>query len=187
MRANRAIFAMPQNGSACHGSLRSLDSAKSASLGMTNTLIYCRGSSTSLAALFSFCRAPGEGRGTATALTRLPALPDSRTGKPDYPHWRLGGLGAGLTDLEARAPEPLATCGSARSPLVGREPHIFPSWTLLLRTAVEIPGLIPVRRNLCAWECKVTPADCACQEANTIGCIPSNDGLDAGLRCGFST
>src|SRR5579864_268087 len=39
---------------------------------------------------------------------------------------------------------------------------------------------IPVRRNLCAWDCKVTPASCACQEGNTIGCIPSNDGLDAG-------
>ena len=41
---------------------------------------------------------------------------------------------------------------------------------------------IPVRRKLCAWDCKVTPASCACQEGNTIGCIPSNDGLDAGSR-----
>jgi hypothetical protein len=30
------------------------------------------------------------------------------------------------------------------------------------------------------WDCKVTPASCACQEGNTTGCIPNNDGLDAG-------
>jgi len=36
-----------------------------------------------------------------------------------------------------------------------------------------------------AWDCKLTPADCACQERNTTGCIPSNDGLDAGLGTGF--
>ena len=36
-----------------------------------------------------------------------------------------------------------------------------------------------------AWDCKVTPAYSACQEGNTIGCIPSNDGLDAGLGPGF--
>jgi hypothetical protein len=45
--------------------------------------------------------------------------------------------------------------------------------------------LIPVRRNFRAWDCKVTPARCACQEGNTIGCIPSNDGLDARLRTRF--
>ena len=44
---------------------------------------------------------------------------------------------------------------------------------------------IPVRRKLRAWDCKLTPADCACQERNTTGCIPSNDGLDAGLGTGF--
>ena len=47
------------------------------------------------------------------------------------------------------------------------------------------PSPIPVRRNLLAWDCKVTPVYCACQEGNTIGCIPSNDGLDAGWRAGF--
>ena len=31
------------------------------------------------------------------------------------------------------------------------------------------------------WDCKVTPANCVCQEGNTIGCISSNDGLDAGV------
>src|SRR5579863_8203533 len=35
------------------------------------------------------------------------------------------------------------------------------------------------------WDCKVTPADCTCQEGNTTGCIPSNDGLGAGLGPGF--
>jgi len=44
---------------------------------------------------------------------------------------------------------------------------------------------IPVRRKLRAWDCKLTPADCACQERNTTGCIPSNDGLDAGLGTRF--
>ena len=38
-----------------------------------------------------------------------------------------------------------------------------------------------------AWDCKVTPAGCACQERNPTGCIPSNDGLDAGFEAGFST
>ena len=41
------------------------------------------------------------------------------------------------------------------------------------------PSPFPWRRNLCAWDCKVTPVYCTCQEGNTIGCIPSNDGLDA--------
>jgi hypothetical protein len=31
------------------------------------------------------------------------------------------------------------------------------------------------------WDCKVTPAYCACQEGNTMGCISSNDGLGAGV------
>jgi len=46
-------------------------------------------------------------------------------------------------------------------------------------------GLIPVRPNFCAWECKLTPAGCACQEGNTTGCIPSNDGLGDRLKAGF--
>jgi hypothetical protein len=37
------------------------------------------------------------------------------------------------------------------------------------------------------WDCKVTPAYCACQEGNTIGCISSNDGLGAGVVDLFST
>jgi hypothetical protein len=42
-----------------------------------------------------------------------------------------------------------------------------------------------VRRNFRAWDCKVTPADSSCQEINTTGCIPSNDGLDAGFEPRF--
>jgi hypothetical protein len=37
------------------------------------------------------------------------------------------------------------------------------------------------------WDCKVTPAYCACQEGNTIGCIFNNDRLDSGLADSFST
>jgi hypothetical protein len=37
------------------------------------------------------------------------------------------------------------------------------------------------------WDCKVTPPYCTCQERNTIGCISSNDGLDAGGVDSFST
>jgi len=42
-----------------------------------------------------------------------------------------------------------------------------------------------VGRNFLPWDCKVTPADCVCQEGNTIGCIGSNDGRDAGLGLGL--
>jgi hypothetical protein len=61
---------------------------------------------------------------------------------------------------------------------------------LWLRQAAGLPSLFefPLHSRgvkFIAWDCKVTPAGCACQERNTIGCIPSNDGLDAGLRTGF--
>ena len=56
-----------------------------------------------------------------------------------------------------------------------------------LHSLPAIFRLIPVRRKIHAWDCKVTPAGCACQEGNTTGCIPNNDGLDAGVRDGFST
>jgi hypothetical protein len=51
----------------------------------------------------------------------------------------------------------------------------------LLTAAFQIP---PHSRGaeFTAWDCKVTPASCTCQEGTTIGCIPSNDGLDAGSR-----
>jgi hypothetical protein len=56
--------------------------------------------------------------------------------------------------------------------------------SVLLRTAWKFRP-IPVRRKFRPWICKVTPADCACQGRNTTGCIPSNDGLGAGLRPDF--
>jgi hypothetical protein len=37
------------------------------------------------------------------------------------------------------------------------------------------------------WDCKVTPAYCACQEGNTMGCILNNDRLGAGVADLFST
>jgi len=67
-------------------------------------------------------------------------------------------------------------------------PERLPSH-LWLEIAAGFPSFelhpIPGGGILSAWDCKVTPAGCACQEGNTIGCIPSNDGLDAGLRPGF--
>jgi hypothetical protein len=69
----------------------------------------------------------------------------------------------------------------AESPLAGSRA----AWFLqVLRTAWKFRP-IPVRRKFRPWICKVTPADCACQERNTTGCIPSNDGLGAGLRPEF--
>ncbi len=91
---------------------------------------------------------------------------------------RIKVAGAGLTDREARAPYVLLRTG-AKSPLAWRRS------TAVLLTAFFQSRPIPVRRNFSAWDCKVTPARCACQEGNTIGCIPSNDGLDAGLAPGF--
>ena len=44
---------------------------------------------------------------------------------------------------------------------------------------------VPAGRNSLLWDCKVTPADCACQGRNTIGCIPSNDGLGARFELRF--
>jgi len=44
---------------------------------------------------------------------------------------------------------------------------------------------VPARRISKPWDCKVTPAYCACQEGNTTGCILNNDGLGAGLRDSF--
>jgi hypothetical protein len=55
---------------------------------------------------------------------------------------------------------------------------------LFISTAWEFRP-IPVSRNFGAWDCKVTPAGSSCQEGNTIGCIPSNDGLGAGFGTRF--
>jgi len=86
------------------------------------------------------------------------------------------GFGAGLTDQEARTPVPFLACGG-RQVTSGWAPYRL-GCTTAFTTLLFRP--IPVRRNLCAWDCKVTPASCTCQEGNTIGCIPSNDRLDAG-------
>ena len=101
-------------------------------------------------------------------------LPASR--KPEGCTW-VKVSGAGLTDREAQAPEPFWQAENAESPLAGRRTASFVfAWQL---------RLIPVRRKFVAWDCKVTPAAGTCQEGNTTGCIPSNGGLDAGLRRGF--
>jgi hypothetical protein len=47
-------------------------------------------------------------------------------------------------------------------------------------------SLVPAKKvSKMLWDCKVTPPYCTCQEGNTIGCISSNDGLDAGVRIFF--
>jgi hypothetical protein len=79
--------------------------------------------------------------------------------------------GAGLTDPKAERPISSAAEDQVTSGLA-------PNRCIQL-TATYESRPIPVRRNLVPWDCKVTPADCTCQEGNTIGCIPNNDGLDA--------
>jgi hypothetical protein len=44
-----------------------------------------------------------------------------------------------------------------------------------------------VDRNSGAWDCKVTPVHCACQEGNTICGISSNDAAANAMEDGFST
>ena len=84
-------------------------------------------------------------------------------------------LGAGPTD---RKPSASASVSPARNRVTsGPGPAGFPS---LFQSRPHSRGV-----EFCAWECKVTPAGCACQEGNTIGCIPSNDGLGAGLAAQF--
>jgi hypothetical protein len=96
--------------------------------------------------------------------------------------------GAGFTDLETQAPEPsclLAEC--AESPLAGHWTASFsaPLLQYCFSYCFGKSRPIPVSRNFGAWDCKVTPVGCACQERNTTGCIPSNDGLDAGKSTDF--
>jgi len=71
---------------------------------------------------------------------------------------------------------------SAGSPLAWRHTVLT-----TLSTSPAETRLVPARQISKLWDCKVTPAYCACQEGNTIGCISSNDGLDAGMRDWFST
>jgi hypothetical protein len=119
---------------------------------------------------FSCCRAPGEGRGTATAL--LPASGSRICWKPVF------GLRFRAPGLRIWKPGRLSPFLLRRVPShlwLGTGPHPYlsvPLWEF---------RPIPVRRNFRAWDCKVTPADSSCQEGNTTGCIPSNDGLGAGF------
>jgi len=138
--------------------------------------LICRGAGYRLKidSTFNCCRAPGEGRGTATALLpasgfrlseNLKAWFRLRYRAPGLRIWKPGRLS--LVLLSRRVPSHL---------WLGTGPPFSPT----ARTAWEFRP-IPVSRNFGAWDCKVTPADCACQEGNTIGCIPSNDGLGAGF------
>jgi hypothetical protein len=88
---------------------------------------------------------------TATALHRLPAFAFRR---PLF----ISGLGAGLTDLEARAPEPFTACGGVPSHLwLGTGPrllrlrllptHSRETEILLLGIANLLPQLVPVKRE----------------------------------------
>jgi hypothetical protein len=123
----------------------------------------------------SFVVAPRERVGARPPHSiRLPA-----SGIPEAPEGfyfpRVKVSGAGLTDRKTLAPEPFLQHGG-KSPL---------AWHRTAGSSLLPSRPIPVGRNFMPWDCKLTPADCACQEGNTTGCIPSNDGLDAGLRSRF--
>ena len=121
---------------------------------------------------------PGGGSGNGHRIDcQLPVSGNRQSGKP-------GGLlsqqGSRLRapDLRIRTHEyrrpvrPMFAADKAKSPLAWR------------RTAASADCSLPIRPHsreagfFTAWDCKVTPARCSCQEGNTIGCIPSNDGLD---------
>jgi hypothetical protein len=119
------------------------------------------------------CRFPGGRIGvTGTALLfRLPAF--GCRGFSFVSGFSLGRRAYGSRSL---APEGLNRlfCGDAGSPLA-----------LAGRVVVSRLRSIPVERNSVLWECNVTPVHGSCQEGNTICCVSSNDGLDAGLRSFF--
>ena len=123
---------------------------------------------------------PGEGRGTATALLLASGVPGSASGSAGG----VLGLRFRAPGLRIWKPGRLSLFKPRRAPShlwLGTGPRV------LRFTALNCWEFrpIPVRRNFGAWDCKVTPAGCACQGGNTTGCIPSNDGLGAGLRPGF--
>ena len=124
------------------------------------------------------CRSPG-GRIGATA-TALLLAPDYRfrlsaAGRlgfvPAFRSWAPGlamaGSGARRAELACFWRRCRITSGSQRAAVY-----------VLFRP-------IPVERNSVLWECNVTPVHCTCQEGNTICCVPSNDGLGAGVRSFF--
>src|SRR5579864_6152541 len=126
-------------------------------------------------ALFS-CRAPGEGSGNGhRASFRNPATSFGFPASASGVWFRRRAYGS-------ESPGACAFFDLRRAPS-----HLWPAPDRLVCITALLFRPIPVRRNLCAWDCKVTPASCACQEGNTIGCIPSNDGLDAGVQVTFST
>ena len=136
-----------------------------------------RAGSALLCRAFGCCRAPGEGRGAATASLYF-RLPEFGVRKDQ----KAGCQGSKLRapDLRIEKPgRPAYCCG------LGQVTSGLTRTAALLLTALFQFRPIPVGRNFSAWDCKVTPARCACQEGNTIGCIPSNDGLDAALVPGF--
>ena len=89
--------------------------------------------------------------------------------------------GAGLTDLEARAPEPFLTCGGAESPLAGHRAASFPA---LLFTAFEFRP-IPVRRNLLLGIAKLLPQIVPVKRETLQVVSLAMTGLMRGLGPGF--
>lgn len=87
-----------------------------------------------------------------------------------------GGLGRRASRIRSRAPLPLfpARCQVTSGWASGR---------ICVHSLEFRP--VPAGRNSLLWDCKVTPARSACQGRNTIGCIPSNDGLGAGFGSCF--
>ena len=122
------------------------------------------------------CVVPGGGSGTATAFL-LDSTFGFRSGYRERRSFKLEGFGAGLTD---RKPGRLSLSSPAkcdRSPLAGH-----PTAEPLLLRGIPAHSRGP---EFSAWDCKVTPADWACQERNTTCCIPSNDGPDASVEPSF--
>lgn len=124
------------------------------------------------------CPGGGSGNGHRTQIGfRLPAFGFRIC-------WRLFVLkvpGAGLTDLEARAPEPFLTCGGAESPLAGHRTASFPA---LLFTALEFRP-IPVRRNLVLGIAKLLPQIVPVKRETLQVVSLAMTGLMRGLRPGF--
>jgi hypothetical protein len=113
-----------------------------------------------------FSRHPGEVGGTITALSNLLSGPDGPFCGPAEPQ--------ASCYLRELAPGHL---WPGAIPAGFSFDYARPS-NLARSRETGVKGL---------WECKVTPAYCACQGGNTIGCILNNDGLDSGSADLFST
>ena len=120
------------------------------------------------------CVLRGKGRARPPHSQSASVCPRSACGRLQvHEHERVGRRTHG--SAAERLP-PLFACGCRVTSGSGGPPVSY---------TIRNSSPIPVGRNLLAWDCKVTPAGCGCQEGNTIGCIPSNDGLDAGSGAGF--